>query len=179
MSRIGKLPIPVPDKIQVTVAGDVVKVKGEKGALSRTVHPDVKIKVDNGTVTVSPVVENRKAQALQGLFRSLVSNMVIGVSKGFTRVLEVNGIGYRVEVVGKALNLSLGFSHPIDFPLPDGISATADKNNTITLSGIDKELLGRTAAAIRSLRPPEPYKGKGIKYAEENIRRKAGKTGAK
>jgi large subunit ribosomal protein L6 len=122
---------------------------------------------------------SRKTVALQGMTRSLINNMVIGVSQGFERVLEINGIGYRAEAKGKSIVFNLGYSHPIDFPLPEGISATVDKANTVKLTGIDKQLVGQTAARIRQLRPPEPYKGKGVKYAEEYIQRKAGKTGTK
>ncbi len=179
MSRVGKKPIPIPPKTKVEFAGGTISVKGEKGALARSVHPDVSLSITPEAVTVTPAVESREARALWGLTRTLVANMVQGVSAGFTRVLEINGIGYKAEAAGSELTLSLGFSSPVKFALPAGISASVDKKNTITLSGIDKELLGRTAATIRALRPPEPYKGKGIKYAEETIIRKAGKSGAK
>ncbi|ACL03597.1 50S ribosomal protein L6 [Desulfatibacillum aliphaticivorans] len=178
MSRVGKKPIPIPAKTKVTVSNGTVTVQGEKGKLERPLHPDVELKIEGDEITVVPVVERRKITAVQGLVRSLVANMVTGVSTGFKRVLEVNGIGYKAELNGQTLNLTLGFSHPVDFPLPQGITAEVDKKNNITLEGIDNELLGQTAASIRALRPPEPYKGKGIKYAEERIIRKAGKTGA-
>ncbi|SHK91888.1 LSU ribosomal protein L6P [Desulfatibacillum alkenivorans DSM 16219] len=178
MSRVGKKPIPIPAKTKVTVSNGMVTVQGEKGKLERPLHPDVELKIEGDEITVVPVVERRKITAVQGLVRSLVANMVTGVSTGFKRVLEVNGIGYKAELNGQTLNLTLGFSHPVDFPLPQGITAEVDKKNNITLEGIDNELLGQTAASIRALRPPEPYKGKGIKYAEERIIRKAGKTGA-
>ncbi len=178
MSRVGKKPIPIPAKTKVTISNGVVIVQGEKGKIERSIHPDVELKMEGDVLTVVPVSEQqRNAGAMQGLVRSLVANMVTGVSTGFKRVLEINGIGYRAEVSGQVLNLALGFSHPINFELPQGVSASVDKKNAITLEGIDKELLGRTAAAIRKLRPPEPYKGKGIKYAEERIIRKAGKSG--
>ena len=177
MSRVGKKPIPIPAKTKVTVSEGIVTVQGEKGKLERPLHPDVELKMDGDVLTVVPVAENRNVGAVQGLVRSLVANMVTGVSLGFKRVLEVNGIGYKAEASGQTLNLTLGFSHPVEFPLPQGITVEVDKKNNITLEGIDKELLGQTAASIRALRPPEPYKGKGIKYAEERIIRKAGKSG--
>ena len=179
MSRVGKKPISIPAKTTVAYADHQITVKGPKGELSREVHPAVDLDITDNVIQVTMIEENRKNRALQGLTRSLVANMVIGVDKGFERVLEINGIGYRAQLNGKTITLNLGYSHPIDFALPDGISAEVDKNNTIKLSGIDRELLGHTAASIRRLRPPEPYKGKGIKYAEEYIQRKAGKAGAK
>jgi large subunit ribosomal protein L6 len=139
----------------------------------------VTIKIDDGELSVEPLKSDKSSQALQGLTRSLVMNMVTGVDSGFARVLEINGIGYRAEVKGRNLILMLGYSHPVNFSLPDGVSASVERNNIIKLEGIDKEVLGQTAASIRRLRPPEPYKGKGIKFAEEYIRRKAGKTGTK
>jgi large subunit ribosomal protein L6 len=179
MSRVGKKPITIPEKTDVAYKDRVVVVKGEKGTLTRTLHPAVDLDIKDNTISISIDHEDRKTRALQGLTRSLVSNMVVGVSKGFERVLEIHGIGYRAEMKGKSIVLNLGYSHPIDFQLPDGISATVDKNNVIRLSGIDKEHVGQTAASIRKLRKPEPYKGKGVKYAEEYIQRKAGKTGTK
>jgi large subunit ribosomal protein L6 len=154
-------------------------VKGEKGTLTRTLHPAVDLNIEDDTISVVIEQEDRKTRSLQGLTRSLVANMVDGVSKGFERILEINGIGYRAEMKGNSIVLNLGYSHPIDFQLPDGIGATVDKNSVIKLTGIDKEQLGQTAASIRKLRKPEPYKGKGVKYAEEYIQRKAGKTGTK
>lgn len=177
MSRVGKKPIPLPAKTKITVSNGMVTVQGEKGTLQRSLHSDVELQVDGDTVTVVTVATNRNVRAVQGLVRSLVANMVTGVSTGFKRILEVNGIGYKAEANGQMLNLSLGFSHPVVFPLPQGITVEVDKKNNITLEGIDNELLGQTAASIRALRPPEPYKGKGIKYAEERIIRKAGKSG--
>jgi large subunit ribosomal protein L6 len=177
MSRVGKKPIPIPDKTKITYKDRIITVQGEKGTLTRTVHPIVDLKIEDGNLTVMIDSSDRKARAFQGLTRALVANMVTGVSKGFERGLEINGIGYRVELKGKTLVLNLGYSHPINFDLPEGIEAKIEKA-AITLSGIDKELLGHTAASIRRLRPPEPYKGKGIKYAEEYIQKKAGKTGA-
>ena len=179
MSRVGQKIITIPEKTSTNYKERVLVVKGEKGTLTRTIHPAVDLKIENNTITVIIDREDRKTRSLQGLTRSLVANMVDGVSKGFERTLEINGIGYRAEMKGSSIVLNLGYSHPIDFPLPKGISATVDKNNVIKLSGIDKEQVGQTAASIRKLRTPEPYKGKGVKYAEEYIHRKAGKTGTK
>jgi large subunit ribosomal protein L6 len=179
MSRVGKKPIPIPNKTKVSYKGRVVSVEGEKGKLTRTIHDAVNLDVQDNEIRVTMEKETREIRALQGLTRSLVSNMVTGVSAGFERVLEINGIGYRAEVSGNQIVLNLGYSHPVNFDIPKGISVEIDRNNTIKLSGIDKEALGQMAASIRRLRPPEPYKGKGIKYAHEKIQRKAGKTGAK
>jgi large subunit ribosomal protein L6 len=179
MSRVGKKPVQIPDKTTVSYKERTITVQGKNGSLSLDVHPDVDLKIDKDRIDVILKTDNRKTRALQGMTRSLVDGMVTGVSRGFERVLEINGIGYRAEVKGKSILLNLGYSHPIDFPLPAGITATVEKNNIIKLAGIDKQLLGQTAARIRQLRPPEPYKGKGIKYAEEHIQRKAGKTGTK
>jgi len=179
MSRVGKKPIPVSGKTKITYKDRLITVQGEKGTLTRTIHPSMDLAIETDTITVTMAKETQENRALQGLTRSLVANMVTGVDQGFKKVLEINGIGYRASLSGNTIVLNLGFSHPINFDLPKGISAEVDKNNTITLSGIDKELLGQTAASIRSLRPPEPYKGKGIKYADEYVQRKAGKTGTK
>jgi large subunit ribosomal protein L6 len=179
MSRIGKKPVVIPEKTKVSYADRVLTVQGEKGTLKRCIHPALELKIENAFIHVVINEEDRKTRALQGMTRSLVDNMVTGVSRGFERVLEINGIGYRAEAKGNGILLNLGFSHPVNFDLPEGISVTVDKNNVIKLSGIDKEELGQAAASIRMLKPPEPYKGKGIKYAEEHIRKKAGKTGTK
>jgi len=178
MSRVGKKPVVIPDKTKVTYTDHHLVVQGEKGKLERSLHPNVDLTIEESLISVTLENETNKNRALQGLTRSLVNNMVVGVSKGFERELEINGIGYRAETKGKGIVFHLGYSHPIDFPLPEGISAVIDRN-IVKLAGIDKELLGRTAASIRQLRPPEPYKGKGIKYADEYIQRKAGKTGTK
>lgn len=178
MSRVGKKPIVVPEKTKITWKDRVLAVKGPNGTLSRNIHSSVKVEIKKEAIQVTIDKQTRENRAMQGLTRSLINNMIIGVNKGFERVLEINGIGYRATISGQTLNLNLGFSNPVDFTLPDGISATVDKKNTIRLTGIDKEKVGLAAAAIRRLRPPEPYKGKGIKYAEERIQRKAGKTGA-
>jgi large subunit ribosomal protein L6 len=179
MSRVGKKPITIPDKIKVTYKDRVVSVQGKNGTLTQEIHPAVEVNIDQDLISVGLNDQSRKTMALQGMTRSLLSNMVKGVSDGFERVLEINGIGYRAELKGKSIVFNLGYSHPIDFALPEGVSAKVDKNNTVRISGIDKQLIGQTAARIRQLRPPEPYKGKGIKYAEEHIMRKAGKTGTK
>ncbi len=179
MSRIGKKPISIPDKVRLSLAGNQITVQGDKGKLTHSLHPAVELRIEGGVVTVIKKIDDKKTDALQGLTRSLVANMVTGVHDGFQRNLEVNGIGYRASVSGNVLALNLGYSHPINYDLPEGVNATVDKSNVITLSAIDKELLGQTAAKIRQLRSPEPYKGKGIKYAEEHIQRKAGKTGTK
>lgn len=179
MSRVGKKPIPIPDKTKITYANKLLTVAGQKGTLNRSIHPAVDLNIEDNVMDVSMVSEDRNSRALQGLTRSLVANMITGVSQGFERVLQINGIGYRAEVRGKQIVLHVGYSKPVEFDLPEGITATVEKNNVIKLSGIDKEKVGLTAAAIRRIRPPEPYKGKGIKYAEEYIRRKAGKTGTK
>ncbi len=179
MSRVGKKPIPIPEGTTIKLDDRLLTVKGKNGTLTQEIHSAVNLKIEKDLITVETVKDSRTSRALQGLTRSLVNNMVLGVSKGFERVLEINGIGYRAEAKGKSIIFNLGYSHPIDFPLPDGVTAKVEKNNVIKLSGIDKQLLGQTAASIRDLRPPEPYKGKGIKYAEEHIQRKAGKTGTK
>ena len=179
MSRVGRNPVPIPEKTKITYKNHFLTVEGQKGQLSRVIHPAVDLKIEADVLGVSLVSDDRTSRALQGLTRSLVANMITGVNQGFERVLEINGIGYRAELSAKTLTLHLGFSNPVKFDLPDGVSAEVSKNNNIKLSCIDKEKLGQTAAAIRRLRPPEPYKGKGIKYAEEFIRRKAGKTGTK
>jgi len=179
MSRVGKAPIPIPDNIEIKYKDRVITVESEKGVLTRAIHPAVDLKIEDGMIRVDVVNNNRTNRALQGLTRSLVANMVTGVTKGFERILEIHGIGYRAILNDNRIEFNIGYSHPVNFDLPEGVSATVDKKNVIRLTGIDKELLGHTAASIRRLRPPECYKGKGIKYAEERIQRKAGKTGVK
>ena len=179
MSRVGKKPIPIPEKVEITLKDRFITVKGSKGTLSRTIHDAVDLKLTDTSIEVHAKTDTKKNVALQGLTRSLVDNMVTGVDKGFERVLEINGLGYRAEVQGNNLVLNLGYSNPVNFELPKDVSASVDKNTIIKLTCIEKEVLGQTAASIRKLRPPEPYKGKGIKYAEERIIRKAGKTGTK
>jgi large subunit ribosomal protein L6 len=176
MSRIGKKPVEIPSGVKVALSGQTLNVEGPKGKLSRELHESVQVEVAAQQIQVASGADQSNT-ALQGMTRTLIANMVDGVTKGFQKVLEINGVGYRADLQGKVLNLALGYSHPINYPLPDGISAEVEKQTKITLSGIDKELVGATAAKIRSFRAPEPYKGKGIKYADERIIRKAGKTG--
>ena len=178
MSRVGKRPVPIPDKVKVDFKGRTLSVKGPKGDLSRLIDDDVKLAVKDGLVHVISSGNSKKTTALQGLTRTLVANMVTGVTQGFERVLEIVGVGYRVDLKSNVLTFVIGYSHPVVYRLPDGITASVGKNRVV-LAGIDKELLGSTAATIRGFRKPEPYKGKGIKYAEERIRRKVGKSGAK
>jgi large subunit ribosomal protein L6 len=179
MSRIGKQPIEIPNGVKIAVDDLHVTVTGPKGTLSRNVLDLVSLELTDKLLTVSRSSESIKARAAHGLTRTLINNMVTGVTKGFERALEINGVGYRAEVKGDTLNLSLGYSHPINFLLPTGISVEVDKMTKLLVKGIDKELVGQTAAKIREFRSPEPYKGKGIKYADETILRKAGKTGKK
>jgi large subunit ribosomal protein L6 len=178
MSRIGKKPIEIPKTVNIDLKGDLLIAKGPKGQLQRKIHPKVTIQTDEGQLRVLVKEDNKESASLHGLHRALIANMVTGVSKGFERALEIVGVGYRAELSGRIVTLHLGYSHPINFELPEGIDVSIDRTK-IVLSGIDKETLGLTAAKIRSFRKPEPYKGKGIKYANEIIRRKAGKTGAK
>jgi len=185
MSRIGKLPISLPDKVEVSVSSDnTVTVKGPKGSLSQKIDPDISVKVENGTLTVSRPTEQKRHKALHGLYRALINNMVVGVSEGYKKEMEIIGVGYRVENQGNLLTLTIGYSHPVVFYVPSEIKVTtAMEKGTpplVRLEGIDKELLGQVCAKIRSFRKPEPYKGKGIMFKGEQIRRKAGKTaGAK
>lgn len=178
MSRIGKKPIQIPKGVTIDLKDDLLSVKGPKGGLQRKIHPKVSLRIDDDQILVSVEDKGKESTALHGLFGALINNMVTGVSQGFERALEIVGIGYRAEVSGNVATFHLGYSHPIKYELPKGVEAKVERTK-ITLTGIDKEILGMTAAKIRSLRKPEPYKGKGIKYAEEHIRRKAGKTGAK
>ena len=179
MSRVGKKPIPIPNEVKVVLKDGGVMVKGPKGELSRIMPPQLSVQVDANQVIIHPQDDSQKVKALFGLFRTLVANMVKGVSEGFERVLEIQGVGYRAEVQDNQLVLNLGYSHPVPFQLPEGISALVERQTRVVLRGIDRDLLGLTAARIRRFRPPEPYKGKGIKYLEEKIRRKVGKTGSK
>lgn len=178
MSRVGNKPITIPDNTKISYKDRIITVQSEKGSLSREIHPLVDLTIEENVIRVRISEDDRKSRSFQGLVRSLVENMVTGVSTGFHRVLEINGVGYRAEVSGDKIVFHIGYSNPVSFDLPEGVSASVEKNTVITLSGIDKEKLGQTAAAIRRLRPPEPYKGKGIKYSEEYIKRKAGKAGA-
>ena len=176
MSRIGKLPIQIPSGVTITVDSDVITVKGAKGELTVPHLSDVTVKVEDGTATVTRKNDERVAKAQHGLQRSLLNNAVEGITKGFEKKLEVNGVGFRVAASNNELEMSLGFSHPVKYKAPQGVMISNDKM-TITVSGIDKQQVGQVAAEIRSLKKPEPYKGKGIKYADEVIRRKAGKAG--
>ena len=179
MSRVGKLPVKIPEKVKVSVAGVLVKVEGPKGKMSFPFNPKVTVTVDKGEVRVARPDDTRISKGLHGLTRTLVRNAIDGVVKGYDRSLEISGVGFKAEVKGKEIHFTLGFSHPVVFKLPEGITAEVDAKQTkVTVKGVDKHLLGLTAAKIRALRPPEPYKGKGIKYVEETIRRKEGKTGA-
>ena len=179
MSRVGKLPVKIPDKVKVTVANGDIKVEGPKGKMHFPFNPKVSVEVKGQEVRVTRPDETRLAKGLHGLTRTLVKNAIDGVVKGYTRTLEINGVGFKAEVKGKDVNFVLGFSHPVVFRMPDGVTAEVDAKQTrLTVKGVDKHQLGLTADKIRALRPPEPYKGKGIKYAEEIVRRKEGKTGA-
>lgn len=178
MSRIGKSPVVIPEKVQVEVSGTHVKVKGPKGELEYTFNENVTIEKGDKEIVVKPIDESKPARSMWGTARTLINNMCVGVSEGFTRSLEFNGVGYKAAASGDTLTLNLGYSHPIDYKLPEGIQAKVTKN-VIDISGTNKELVGFVAAKVRSFRPPEPYKGKGIKYSDEVIIRKAGKTGGK
>jgi large subunit ribosomal protein L6 len=178
MSRIGKQPIGIPDKVEVKLNGSTVDVKGPKGQLSYTFRKEVKVEKDDKSLKVTPANESTEARALWGLSRTLLNNMITGVTTGFVKTLEFNGVGYKAAVSGSTLTLNLGYSHPIEYKLPKGIEAKVNKN-AIEFHGSDKELVGFVAAQVRSFREPEPYKGKGLKYNDETIIRKAGKTGAK
>ena len=180
MSRIGRKPISIPDGVQVQVDGSVVRAEGPKGKLTQPLSTGMTATIDGTRLVIARGDDSRTARALHGLTRSLVANMVNGVKDGYEKKLEIVGIGYRAQMQGKNIQLALGYSHPVIFPLPDGITAEIDKQVSVTLRGADKALLGETAAKLRSLRKPDPYKGKGIKYADEFIRRKVGKkAGAK
>lgn len=177
MSRIGNKAILVPAGIEVKIDGNHILVKGPKGTLERDVEPEISMKLEGNVLSVSRSSEDRRSKSLHGLTRTLLNNMITGVQNEFTRELQINGVGYRVQKQGNNLNLSLGYSHPVIFEAPEGITFDVPNANTIIVKGIDKELVGQTAAVIRTKRPPEVYRGKGIKYAEEVIRRKVGKTG--
>jgi len=175
MSRIGKRPVSVPSGVTANVEGQTVKVKGPKGALSVVVHDDVSVKMDKAGIQLDPRNETKRARSLWGTQRSLVSNLMSGVTKGFEEKLEITGVGYRAAVQGKTLQLQLGFSHDVNYPIPEGIAIATPKPTEIVITGIDKQKVGHVAAEIRGFRPPEPYKGKGVKYAGEYIFRKEGK----
>lgn len=177
MSRIGKLPITVPAGVTVTINGTDVAVKGKNGELKATFDPSIKIVQEDNVITLSRDTDEKKVRALHGLTRALLNNMVVGVSEGFTKTLEIVGVGYRAQLNGKKLSLALGYSHPVEIEQPEGITFEVPNQNTIIIKGYDKQVVGEIAANIRKLRKPEPYKGKGIKYQGEYIRRKVGKTG--
>jgi large subunit ribosomal protein L6 len=179
MSRIGKKPVPVPKGVTVTVDGSTVKVKGPRGELSREVHRDMRVTVDGATITVARPSDEPVHRALHGLTRTLVANMVQGVTAGFSKQLEIIGVGYKAETRPYGLQLALGFSHAVEFRAPAGIKLTAPQPTSILVEGANKEIVGQVAAELRQLRRPEPYKGKGIKYVDEQVRRKAGKAGSK
>jgi large subunit ribosomal protein L6 len=175
MSRIGKRPVTIPSGVTATVEGQTVKMKGPKGQLQFVVHDDVEVKFENGVVKVAPRVQTNRAQAMYGTARAQVANLVAGVTKGFEKRLEINGVGYRAALQGKNLQLALGYSHDVVFPIPEGIAITVPKPTEIVIVGNDSQRVGQVAAEIRSYRPPEPYKGKGVKYVDEFIFRKEGK----
>ncbi len=179
MSRIGRKSIPVPAGVDVKIEGQTVKVKGPKGELQHTIAAPITIDQADGALNVNRPNDERKAKELHGLSRTLVANMIVGVTEGYRKTLEINGTGYRVTARGKDLEFALGFSHPVTVPAPDGITFTVEKPTLFHVAGIDKQLVGEVAANIRKIRPPEPYKGKGVKYSDEVIRRKAGKAGKK
>lgn len=178
MSRIGKMPIEIPAGVKVEIKGQNISVTGKKGSLSRTVRPEMGLKIEDNQILVSGGENDKKINAFRGLTRSLISNMVIGVEQGFKKVLVIEGVGYRASASGKTLTLNVGYSNPVQFKLPEIVSGSVDNNTTIILESIDKEALGMAAAQIRAIRKPEPYKGKGIRYEGEYVQRKAGKTGA-
>jgi large subunit ribosomal protein L6 len=176
MSRIGKRPVLLPKDVTATIAGQTITLKGPKGEISRTVHAELSLALENGEVAVRRPSDEPRHKALHGLTRTLVANMVEGVTKGFTRALEIQGVGYKAEVKPFGVQLVVGYSHPVPYHAPQGIKISVDGNVQVRVEGVDKELVGQVAAELRSIRPPEPYKGKGIRYVGEHVRRKAGKT---
>lgn len=179
MSRIGKKPVALPKGVEVALDGSTATVKGPKGSLTRTFHPDMRLALENGEVVVTRPSDERHHRALHGLTRALLANMVEGVSRGYRKQLELHGVGYKAEPTGKGVRLVVGLSHTVEYPAPQGVAITVENNTLVNVDGIDKELVGQVAAEIRKVRPPEPYKGKGIRYVGEHVRRKAGKAGAK
>jgi large subunit ribosomal protein L6 len=179
MSRIGKKPVTVPKGVNLDLQGSTVAVKGPKGELRRTLHPEMKVSLNDGAFTVERPSDDKRHKALHGLTRTLVQNMVEGVSKGFSKTLEIQGVGYKAEAKPYGVNLIVGYSHPVKYEAPKGIKISVENNTVVKIEGADKEVVGQVAAELRSVRPPEPYKGKGIRYQGEQVRRKAGKTGAK
>ena len=179
MSRIGKKPVTLPKGVAVEVQGNTVAVKGPKGELRRTLHTEMQVALADGQVTVSRPSDEKRHKALHGLSRTLVQNMVDGVSKGFSKTLEIQGVGYKAEAKPYGVNLIVGYSHPVKYEAPKGIKISVENNTVVKIEGADKEIVGQVAAELRAVRPPEPYKGKGVRYQGEQVRRKAGKTGAK
>jgi large subunit ribosomal protein L6 len=179
MSRIGKKPVTLPKGVNLELQGQTVAVKGPRGELRRTLHPEMQLAFENGVLTVARPSEDKRHKALHGLTRTLVQNMVDGVSKGFAKTLEIQGVGYKAEAKPYGVNLVVGYSHPVKYEAPTGIKISVENNTTVKIEGADKEAVGQVAAELRAVRPPEPYKGKGIRYQGEHVRRKAGKTGAK
>jgi large subunit ribosomal protein L6 len=179
MSRIGKIPVTIPDKITVTITSTTIIVAGPKGQLSRVLPTCIRVIQEDNTIKVTPADNAMKSQQIHGLYRRLIANMILGVTEGFKKKLTLQGVGYRSQVQGKNLILSVGFSHQVEIPSPEGILIAVEANTSVTVSGIDKELVGQVAANIRSVRPPEPYKGKGIRYVGEYVRQKVGKAGKK
>jgi len=178
MSRIGNAPIAVPSGVELKVAGGEMRVKGPKGSLARAIPEGIGLEISDGQATLKRPDDQKPSRARHGLARALLANMVTGVTEGFTRVLEIQGVGYRAEASGKKLNLTLGFSHPVEVEIPDGLEVSVENNTLVRIEGIDKERVGQFAADVRAFRPPEPYKGKGIRYQGERVRRKVGKAGA-
>jgi large subunit ribosomal protein L6 len=179
MSRIGKKPVTLPKGVNLELQGQTVAVKGPRGELRRTLHPEMQLAFENGVLTVARPSEDKRHKALHGLTRTLVQNMVDGVSKGFAKTLEIQGVGYKAEAKPYGVNLVVGYSHPVKYEAPKGIKISVENHTTVKIEGADKEAVGQVAAELRAVRPPEPYKGKGIRYQGEHVRRKAGKTGAK
>jgi large subunit ribosomal protein L6 len=177
MSRIGKAPIAIPSGVTVDRVGDEIRVKGPKGTLTERMPTSIEVAIESSKVIFTRADDNRDSRSLHGLARALVANMVTGVSKGFSKSLEIQGVGYRAAMSGKVLNLTLGFSHPVDMPVPEGLKVSVQGTTAITIEGASKQIVGQFAADVRSLRPPEPYKGKGIRYVDEHVRRKVGKAG--
>lgn len=179
MSRIGRLPIPVPSAVTVTADAGSISVKGPKGSLSQPLPKGITAEVTAGTIVVKRRDDSKPQRALHGLARALLNNAVQGVTKGFTKELEIQGVGYRAQLAGSAVQFNLGYTHPVEFAIPEGIQITVERQTRVTVSGIDRQRVGQVAAKIRALRPPDVYKGKGIRYVGEHVRKKAGKTGAK
>lgn len=179
MSRIGKRPVAVPPNVTVTIDGQIVIVKGPRGELKRTVHPEMLVTQENGELRVARPTDSGRHRALHGLTRTLLNNMVLGVVEGFSRQLEIQGVGYKAESVAGGIRLVVGYSHPVEYKAPEGVKILVENPTLVKVEGVDKELVGHVAAELRRVRPPEPYKGKGIRYVGEHVRRKAGKTGAK